>query len=50
MRFMMLYKPGRETDVPPTEKEMADMGDFIGKNGERVTAFCAPLQKGMKVV
>ncbi len=30
MRFMMLYKPGRETDAPPTEKEMADMGRLIG--------------------
>ena len=31
MRFMMLYKPGRETDVPPTEKEMEEMGKFIGE-------------------
>ena len=31
MRFMMLYKPGRETDAPPTEKEMRDMGEFIGE-------------------
>jgi hypothetical protein len=31
MRYMMLYKPGRETDAPPTEKEMADMGQLIGE-------------------
>jgi hypothetical protein len=29
MRFMMLYKPGRESDAPPTQKEMAEMGQFI---------------------
>jgi hypothetical protein len=31
MRFMMLYKPGREDDVPPTAEHMAEMGAFIGK-------------------
>ena len=31
MRFMMLYKPGRESDAPPTEREMAEMGQFIGE-------------------
>jgi hypothetical protein len=29
MRFMMLYKPGRESDAPPSQQEMADMGRFI---------------------
>jgi hypothetical protein len=29
MRFMMLYKPGRESDAPPTEQEMAEMGKLI---------------------
>ncbi|HEX6536185.1 MAG TPA: YciI family protein [Gemmatimonadaceae bacterium] len=29
MRFMMLYKPGRESDAPPTEQEMCDMGALI---------------------
>ena len=29
MRFMMLYKPGRETSAPPTDQEMAEMGTFI---------------------
>jgi hypothetical protein len=30
MRFMMLYKPGKE-DVPPTQEHMAAMGRFIEK-------------------
>jgi hypothetical protein len=29
MRFMMLYKPGKETSAPPSEQEMAEMGKFI---------------------
>ncbi len=29
MRFMMLCKPGREVDAPPTEREIAEMGAFI---------------------
>jgi hypothetical protein len=29
MRFMTLYKPGRETDAPPTEEEMAAVGQLI---------------------
>ena len=29
MRVMTLYKPGRESDVPPTQEEMAAMGQFI---------------------
>jgi hypothetical protein len=29
MRFMTIYKPGKETTAPPTEKEMADMGKLI---------------------
>jgi hypothetical protein len=31
MRFMMLYRPGKESDAPPTEKEIAEMGKFIEK-------------------
>ena len=31
MRFMMLYKPGRESDAPPTQRELEDMGQFIGE-------------------
>jgi hypothetical protein len=29
MRYMMLYKPGRESDAPPSPQEMADMGRLI---------------------
>ena len=29
MRFMMLYRQGRETDAPPTEEEMAGVGALI---------------------
>ena len=29
MRFMMLYKPGKETNTPPTQEHMAAMGAFI---------------------
>jgi hypothetical protein len=31
MRYMMLYKPGFESDAPPTEEEFAAMGQFIGE-------------------
>ena len=31
MRFMMLYKPGSESDTPPTQREMEEMGRFIGE-------------------
>ena len=30
MRFMMLYKPGKE-DVPPTQEHIAEMGRYIEK-------------------
>jgi hypothetical protein len=29
MRFMMLYKPGRETDTPPSQEEIARVGRLI---------------------
>jgi hypothetical protein len=29
MRFMMLYKPGVETNQPPTQEHMARMGAYI---------------------
>jgi hypothetical protein len=31
MRFMMLYKPGKETTAPPTPEDMARMGALIGE-------------------
>jgi hypothetical protein len=29
MQFMMLYKPGRESDAPHSPEHMAEMGKFI---------------------
>ena len=29
MRFMMLYKPGSESDTPPSPQHIAEMGRFI---------------------
>lgn len=29
MRFMSLYKPGRESDAPPSKQEMAAVGQLI---------------------
>jgi hypothetical protein len=31
VRFMMLYKPGHETDAPPSPEHIAEMGRFIEK-------------------
>ena len=31
MRFMMIYKPGRESTVPPTPEHIAAMGRYIDK-------------------
>jgi hypothetical protein len=31
MRFMMLYKPGREDTNPPTQEHIAEMGRYIEK-------------------
>ncbi|MEO8430809.1 MAG: YciI family protein [Acidobacteriota bacterium] len=53
MRFMMLYKPGHETDAPPTEQEMAAMGQLIedmAKTGVLVTADgLQPSSRGVRV-
>jgi hypothetical protein len=41
MRFMMLYKPGWETDAPPTEQEIMEMGQFteeLAKEGVLLAA------------
>ena len=29
MRFMMLYKPGHESNIPPTPEHIAEMGKYI---------------------
>ncbi len=31
MRFMMLYKPGFESDAPPSQDEMAAVGNLISE-------------------
>ena len=34
MRFMMLYKPGREDTAPPTPEHMAEMDRYIEKQSK----------------
>ena len=31
MRFMMIYKPGKESTIPPTPEHIAAMGQYIDK-------------------
>ena len=53
MRYTMLYKPGRESDAPPTQQEMADMGQVIeemAKAGVLIaTDGLQPSSKGARV-
>ena len=53
MRFMTLYKPGKESGAPPTQKEMADMGQLIeemAKAGVLIaTDGLQPSSKGARV-
>ena len=53
MRYMMLYKPGRETDAPPTAQEMADMGQLIDEMARAgvliSTGGLQPSSKGVRV-
>jgi hypothetical protein len=53
MRFMMLYKPGYESDAPPTQQEMADMGAFIEEMASTgvliATDGLQPSSKGARV-
>jgi hypothetical protein len=53
MRFMVLYKPGKETDAPPSEREMADVGRLIeemAKSGVLIaTDGLQPSSKGARV-
>jgi hypothetical protein len=52
MRFMVLYKPGKETDAPPSEREMADVGQLIeemAKSGVLIaTDGLQPSSKGAR--
>jgi hypothetical protein len=53
MRFMTLYKPGKESDAPPSQQEMAEMGQFIeemAKAGVLIaTDGLQPSSKGARV-
>ena len=53
MRFMMLYKPGTESDPPPTQQEMEDMGQFIQEMAQSgaliATDGLQPSSKGARV-
>jgi hypothetical protein len=53
MRFMMLYKPGKETDTPPTQEEMCGVQELIeemSKAGVLVaTDGLQPSSKGARV-
>jgi hypothetical protein len=53
MRFMTLYKPGRETDAPPSEQKMAAVGQLIeemAKAGVLIaTDGLQPSSKGARV-
>jgi hypothetical protein len=53
MRFMMLYKPGRESDAPPTQQEIAAMGQLIDEMAREgvliATDGLQPSSKGSRV-
>jgi hypothetical protein len=53
MRFMMLYKPGRESDAPPTQQELAAMGQLIDEMAKAgvliATDGLKPSSKGARV-
>ena len=53
MRFMSLYKPGRESDAPPSERVMAAVGQLIeemAKAGVLIaTDGLQPSSKGARV-
>ncbi len=53
MRFMVLYKSGKESDAPPSESEMAAVGGLIeemAKSGVLIaTDGLQPSSKGARV-
>jgi hypothetical protein len=53
MRFMTLYKPGKETTAPPSQREMADMGQLIDEMARAgvllATDGLQPSSKGARV-
>jgi hypothetical protein len=53
MRFMTLYKPGKESDAPPTQEEMVNMGNLIEEMARAgvliATDGLQPSSKGVRV-
>lgn len=53
MRFMMLYKPGKEATAPPSEKEIAAMGNLIQEMARagvlRTTEGLQPSSRGVRI-
>jgi hypothetical protein len=53
VRYMMLYKPGKESDAPPTAQELADMGQLIDEMARAgvliSTGGLQPSSKGVRV-
>jgi len=53
MRFMTLYKPGKESDAPPSQEEMANMGRLIEEMAQAgvliATDGLQPSSKGVRV-
>lgn len=53
MRFMMLYKPGKETDAPPSPRELEGVGKLIeemARSGVLIaTDGLQPSAKGARV-
>lgn len=53
MRFMMLYKPGKEATAPPSEKEIAAMGNLIQEMAKAgvllATDGLQPSSKGARI-
>lgn len=52
MRFLCLYRPGKpETNTPPSQQEMRDMGELIGDMSKAgvllATEGCMPTSKGV---
>lgn len=53
MRFMVLYKPGSESDAPPSQQEIEKMGKFIEEMAREgvliATDGLQPSSKGARV-
>ena len=53
MRFLAIYKPGKESDAAPTAEEMAAMGKLIQEMAQAgvllASEGCEPSSKGARV-